>query len=1621
MDGLEKLPPTADLDQVKAMVEFCFMSSPNRTFSIRNLRVIIFGPAKQGAEVKSGQIRKAVKWLGKRVSQVDRTSQGPRYQLNQSEIQFIRDVTNYKIPKDTKKLVDDWRILLSWYTRWKTGKPFKYTSEQLVNLAVIILRELIKRKIKLKPSTYTPAGQELYNRALRVIQTGHFTPGTECAKIPTAELSKYATVHPGGTSKGDRVYLQDIIKEFKPFFRRKPIAYLVGGLVIHGSTTGDIDVLIMRKERDIGLEFRIYRQFDKSLWPRFQFIYDPDQGPYTDYIPIYDELFTVHEPMQKVEMAEHDRQLRLNYVGAKAKMMQYILRKIPDDVKVIVDPFAGSCATAYGFKQAGYQVYMNDILYYSRNIQLGLVKNNSVRLSDDDIEMILNSKQKKGYLHSYKERQFYNPSLRSYIDGCIASANTLKHSVKKALARVAIISTLFTLSSHSGGSYGRISVNIPKSVSQIKRVLQMKLKYVNKMVIPGPKCSTAQQDAVQYLATQQGDLVYLDPPYISEVAEQSLYRRYTLSDAILLQKEVVSRDDWKKSNFEQKMKKLLEQCKKFKYIMLSYKKCKFYSPGRLRKLLLQYKSNVRLFRFKVKYTTAPQGSKERDAVELLFIATNAQNFKFANFEELFYKVPGYKELADKSKVQDKIIPGRPFYLAKPMHGRTKEEIYSPDTVLKVIKKRKTDWFKVGVICERKFDGVSVWIHKKGNKVKVITDDGGDITKNMPSIVDDVKRKWPWDLVVGAEIEMVKDSKHQPRADTNGVLHSKAVHSDEKFLIANFYDILYVSPVGDIHKLQFNERLKHLDKKPQTDRLKRSERKLARSEKDLRRLIEYFSKRPGSEGCMMKLLTFKYPLSGRTYENIKFKKELSLDLKVWTRMGVKGTDKTFYYITTLKDGILAGKTFNTNIKAKNGDILKVVFVDISKYHDPVANVDWFELWNPRVVEKRTDKKTPDTAETALKMVHQTTGRIAEKRVPKSIREATKDSYHGYHFGNAEYFAITSDKIPMVKVTGVRKCPKGKVAWKGKCIPRYSFESYFKPIECEPGMYHLEEIDHDEEFADPFMYKPPEDGKYRFVLQAHIRGKSVHLDDRRQIDKNRAIGMTHFIGEKQLSKAPESYQEAKELYYREIHPRVLQHLKDPKQKLLSGKKSVIPIEWLNVQGKVEKGGVGATRHEYGYFIIIDKGEVEFMALKPYFHEMYYHGRILQGKYIDRLIENRKEWRKSVEGPLAWMFFYTKNPPYVLTSRAVKKGWLPPKSHSALPRHIRNQIPKQYQYWKSDDVGATRNALRKAMRKEVKIKMDFDEPVKSVGYILMKQTWRGQIVTRLGPSKTIYHLLLKDRSFKGKVPHFMLSYNPADTDSLTAYSQPLTYKEAGEISTSGHLPPSSKFNPKKKISSTLSRTAQGEVVIFNWDATFKKIKFKGQLTGMFTLQRERPKSNIWLMKRTQTAPKTVMEIFSSFEEDGFRWVEGMLFHAGMIKGLPFEKKVLRKAVLIPKKGHSLCYANWYHLGFTEEARTGLLTKIWWDENHKWRNKETDDWEKGAVLFRSIVTDPKAVKKIDDCDVLSVSPEITYDEVGTPHSDNWSITAVYFHGYAHTTAPACKECAIFKSCDNKSCKILS
>lgn len=110
-------------------------------------------------------------------------------------------------------------------------------------------------------------------------------------------------------------------------------------------------------------------------------------------------------------------------------------------------------------------------------------------------------------------------------------------------------------------------------------------------------------------------------------------------------------------------------------------------------------------------------------------------------------------------------------------------------------------------------------------------------------------------------------------------------------------------------------------------------------------------------------------------------------------------------------------------------------------------------------------------------------------------------------------------------------------------------------------------------------------------------------------------------------------------------------------------------------------------------------------------------------------------------------------------------------------------------------------------------------------------------------------------------------------------------------------------------------------------------------------------------------------------FLELTGILFHKGMHKGVMYDDSNLKLAKLKPRDGENLVYVNEYHKGRQEAYRVGILTNIWWNATEQWYCPNNKMKGKGALMYRSVVTEPSTIKNILDGKIGNVSAELRFD----------------------------------------------
>lgn len=619
----------------------------------------------------------------------------------------------------------------------------------------------------------------------------------------------------------------------------------------------------------------------------------------------------------------------------------------------------------------------------------------------------------------------------------------------------------------------------------------------------------------------------------------------------------------------------------------------------------------------------------------------------------------------------------------------------------------------------------------------------------------------------------------------------------------------VDKSGDIHDLPFSERIKFLDKIPESEHIKKSKRILCHSEEEVRKALAKVSKEEGSEGGYLKLSTFSYFLTGRTTENIKFKNEISLDAVVLKKNKVAKTERTFYYHCGLKSDsemVYCGKTLNTNIDAKEGDIIKVIFVDISGYTDPTTKKRFANWWAPRVSMLRTDKKEPDTIDTAWKMVKATTGRFAEKKMPdiKNL-EQLELAAKGKRFVLQHHFRGASEHIDFrVQINHVLE--GFTIAAQHKDILKDELAKHWK-LEKSADMYSLY-------WDNELAYQLDKKEKITKEPSATLKKK---------------IFAFHFLlhkGEKYWKVDLHTGEEKKRKGTEE----------EQVEKIFCVKKGKEPYEWLDVEGVTKPREIepepGGSRFYPGIFVKVDEGVYYQGANKPYFKEFFLEGKKWKDRFVFRLVAGLKG-TKAVANWLYWK--PDSQSPYVLSSRAIKDNWFPPEGESAMSPEWERKLPSELQFWKVDK--SKRAEVRKLARKYLLQKKTLSAE-SSAEFILTNRNWAGQVVVRALPFED-FHLKINGKKFH-------LDKDPTRKIPDSGISA-LEFVGKEGYFLEGKKAPKTEVNPNLKIPAYIEKLDSGAVEIIADEPLYLHLRFKGEkMKGLYSFRKTSKQSQFWSFKK-------------------------------------------------------------------------------------------------------------------------------------------------------------------------------
>lgn len=324
---------------------------------------------------------------------------------------------------------------------------------------------------------------------------------------------------------------------------------------------------------------------------------------------------------------------KVNYIGNKERLADWILEEMPLKKGNVLDLFAGGCSVSYALKQNGYDVISNDILYADFVLSKALIENTKITLCPDVLETKISEteqKREKEKLAFLAERLYF-PEEMEELARLKAIARTLEgyeRYLYLALLRRAMIRKLpysrmnvpwdqIRLLRNEEYSYQKYGRRRAYHNQTFESHMRENLPSYNQAVFCGAgTCTAVREDALLLVRKMQWtDMVYIDPPYPSTMNNYDAF--YGLFDEMFSKKKE-HMDFTKKQTFLAHLEELVKELKgKTGYILLSQNSRVRPVPDEMEQMLAKYGEVIRKerpYNYQVTGKINKTGSKE-----LLFI------------------------------------------------------------------------------------------------------------------------------------------------------------------------------------------------------------------------------------------------------------------------------------------------------------------------------------------------------------------------------------------------------------------------------------------------------------------------------------------------------------------------------------------------------------------------------------------------------------------------------------------------------------------------------------------------------------------------------------------------------------------------------------------------------------------------------------------------------------------------------------------------------------------------------------------------------------------------------------------------------------------------------------------
>ncbi len=278
---------------------------------------------------------------------------------------------------------------------------------------------------------------------------------------------------------------------------------------------------------------------------------------------------------------------KINYIGNKLKLSDWIISNFPAKEGTVLDLFSGGASVSYQLKKQGYKVLSNDCLYSNYILSKAIIENSKNTLDKNVFDISVSQTQidnKYSEISKYLTNVLYYDFEVKELAEFVAISETLKDYEKSlflALIRRAMIRKLpysrmnvpweqiqkLRDEQYSYKKYGRKRAYHNKT---FKELMLDDLNNYNESIFDNGNINISfHSDAYELIKNlnQKVNVIYIDPPYPKTMNKYSKF--YGIYDKIF-NKEIDYVDLTESNTFTEKFIQLIKLCcLKTDYIVIS--------------------------------------------------------------------------------------------------------------------------------------------------------------------------------------------------------------------------------------------------------------------------------------------------------------------------------------------------------------------------------------------------------------------------------------------------------------------------------------------------------------------------------------------------------------------------------------------------------------------------------------------------------------------------------------------------------------------------------------------------------------------------------------------------------------------------------------------------------------------------------------------------------------------------------------------------------------------------------------------------------------------------------------------------------------------------------------------